>query len=610
MYTDWWVLPSSSGLRTRPSVISRAQSREMSTISKHRHINYQANVRELTSLPRNLVSEQIDGVSGASQRGYKTIGEAERDYKLLKREGKLVACPDPVDDGSDASEVSINGRRANGNSTSASSTPRRDTSARTRARADRPRQPDPDASSGEAGGAARERDGGRQRARSPVREASPARRDHTRVKTEPRQTGAASPRSTRRETRETPVQVHTDDDSDGPQPRTPPRRDPRAPHTESPRRADYRYDSLFPEPHESISSPPRRRQAPGMTRESSQSSQYHSARSVVDSDENAAHERGSRGRADSSASLDSIPDSSSAPTGETQREDPEGGLARHEWRRADINARKAQRAARAKVPVAVSDAEETEPENIVEYVELPPPSRGGTPKRPKAPPAQRAQTEPVFGSTPVTPVPLAKSKSMPASTNGSVRMRYKVCAACHQPLPQPPLFSPEDEGTSRAAACGRCFQPLPPKRASSAGSSVPQSPAQSEKTVKSSHRQTSTTVNETVNMQNGNTADDLLNSLGLSPFPQPFDVHSSPDDPRSPYKGPTSLPVRFVYPFPLHRIYILTLGFSDASNVSSPFVREPTFGRPSPAASVDGRAGHSRLNSLSSESGRVTAVDA
>lgn len=528
----------------------------------------------------NLVSAQIDGVSGASQRGYKTVEEAQRDYKLLKREGKLVACPDPMDDGSDTSDVSINGRGTSGNSTSASRTFGRGSSARTRARAGNTSQPAPDVSNDEDSGRPRERDAGRQRARAPE---SPPRQDRTRAKTEPRQTSAASPRPTRPKTRETPVHVHTDDDSDGPQPRSPPRRDPGAPHTESQR------DPLYPEPHESASSPPKRSQAPGMTRENSRSTQYHSARPVADSDRDAASERKSRGRANSSVSVDSIPDSSSAPTGESQYEDPEGGISHHEWRRADIDARKARRDTKVKKPVVVSDAESTEPESVVDYVEMPSTSRAETPKRPRAPPAQRARTEPVIGSTPVTPVPLAKSRSLPASANGSARMscsmRYKVCGACHQPVPQPPLFPPEDASTSRQpAVCGRCFQSLPRKRADSTRSNASKSPAQSEKTVKSSPKPTSPTANESVNTKNEGVADDFLNSLGLSPFPKPFDVHPPPDDPRSPYKGSANLPMR------------------GASAASSPFAREATFNRPSPTASVDGRAGRSRLNSLSSQS--------
>ena len=73
VYTDWWVSPSSSELR----VISTAQSWEMRIMSpRTRQQSPRTHAR--LSYHRNLVTKQVDGVSGASQRGYSSLKEAIR----------------------------------------------------------------------------------------------------------------------------------------------------------------------------------------------------------------------------------------------------------------------------------------------------------------------------------------------------------------------------------------------------------------------------------------------------------------------------------------------------------------------------------------------------
>lgn len=518
--------------------------------------------------PRNDVTRQIKGVSHASQRGYKTVREAKLAFKQHTLEGHVKACPDSYDpsvDGVDLSDVSVvpdaatraNQSRNGSTNTPASSASNRGSPARERAqprstrsqahtKSRRPPTPPTETNSSdeeedearrESRAPGRERDDRRRSAR--VREESPhpppTRRESTRVKTEPPPSRAREPPRTpsarKKQVNTTPVPVQSDSDPEVPLQRSPPRRNPEAPSTGS-RRAQVHeeYISFVPGGNESISSPPKVKRrapiAPGLTRESSYSTQYHTAASSLrDIDENVARHGAGRRRTASSVSTTSSP-----PTEVSQYEDPEGGVSLHEQKRADIEAK---REARGKKPVQAPPAPEEVPTELEsaddDYV----------------PPAvRRARSEPIVEptrpNTPLTPVPLAKSKSMPPSVNTNARMsmRYKACRACLQPVPEPPIFRPEGPSSS-AAACDRCYQPLPKP-----ATSMPKSPASSHRSFKSARKpppelSESESEDTEVRMEE----EDFLSTLGLSPAPMLFDVLNPANDPRSPIRGPIDIPV-------------------------------------------------------------------
>ena len=433
----------------------------------------------------------------------------------------------------------------------------------------------------------REREDGRQRAPAweplvaDAPSPEPRRWQSARVKTElpsSRRRETQTPRTSssfrRRQVNTAPVPVPSDSDSEVPPARSPPRRNPSAPSTTESQRAwaeahdeETVYVSFQPAWDESVSSPPkparRAPSTPGLTRESSRDTDYHTASSFEDGDENVANESAEQqGPAPSRRrSANSVSTSSSPPTGESQYEDPEGAYSFHEWRRAEIEAkRKARREVVGDVQPVPPEVQEvpTDDDSVDEYIETPRPSKPrtmpSTPPRPKAPSApQRSRTEPIIEATrPNTPVPLVKSYSMPPSVSVASKknMRYKVCRDCFRPVPDPPLFRPEGPSTSASpSACSRCFQPLCEQSKSSRPSAVLKSPSLSERSFKSSPKPTSVSESESED-KDGNedvhAMDDevsLLSTLGLGSVLQRFEVVNPMDDPRSPMRGGVALPI-------------------------------------------------------------------